>query len=356
MKTVNKLPEPTGDIWTPDSQNPATVPIATKLVKTHIQGPFRERERKLWTFLIQAVWDDLKNEGHQLPLKKIGKVFRELGWDHNVSWLKDYVRSIAQTTVEFEAEDGTAKVWKISNLISDAEIVWGKGENSGQEFIQFSIPRTIKKVLHERRQFTRLRPHLVLTLSGKYTVTLYELLESVANQKYPVFKAPVEHLRDWLAVPEGKLTNWYDFQKRAIKPAVKELNDKSEDTGFTVSYELVRGPRRKVEAVHFRVEKVASRLDFERRIKKPEVQKNASSLPRFTPREYEILKKSLKTVPLDIYELEADWRREFESQAHTIKTPIGHFTNYTKRRVKAEANKSQSRGLFSSLFGKISGN
>ena len=346
MKIAKKLPEPTGDIWKPNSKNPATVPISTKLVRTHIKGSFLERERKLWTFLVQAVWDELgKRQIHRLPLREVNRVFRELGGRHESQWLRDYIRSIAQTTVEYEAEDETAKRWIITNLISGAQIVEGKGEEVGQDFIEFSIPPQLVSTLKAREIFTRLRPHLMISLSGKYSVTLYELLESVANQKYPIFKASIEDLRAWLAVPEGKIKKWYDLNRYVIKPAVKELNKHSSDTGFTVSHETIKGKKNKVVAVHFHVEKVASRIEYEQKMKRPEVLKKPSRLPKFSPREYEIFKKIIEGSGLTIYDLESDWRREFEAKADIITNPQGHFTDYIKRCVKSE--KSFFRRLWS---------
>ena len=183
MNIAKGLPDPTGNIWEPNFKNPATVPISTKLVKTHIRGSFRERERKLWTFLVHAVWEDLGiAQKHRLPLGEINRVFRELGGDHGSQWLRDYIRSIANTTVEYEGEDETAKTWMITNLISSVRIIEGKGEEAGQDFIEFSFPPDLIEALKARKTFARLRPHLMISLSGKYSVTLYELLESVANQ------------------------------------------------------------------------------------------------------------------------------------------------------------------------------
>ena len=337
MTTAKKLPQPTGNIWKPDSKNPATVPISTKLVKTHIRGSFLERERKLWTFLVQAVWDELGTaKRHRLSLSEVNRVFRELGGRHESQWLRDYIRSIANTTIEYEGEDETAKTWMITNLISSARIIEGKGEEKGQDFIEFSFPPDLVEALKAREIFARLRPHLMISLSGKYSVTLYELLESVANQKYPIFKASVEDLRAHLAVPEGKNKRWADLHRYVIKPAVKELNKHSDDTGFTVSYDTVKGKKNKVVAIHFHVEKVASRIEYEQKIKKPEVRKTVSRLPSFSPRDYEIFKKVLEGSRLVIYDLESDWRREFEAKADTITNPQGHFTDYIKRREKSE--------------------
>lgn len=348
-----KLPSPTGDIWKPDTKNPATVPISTKLVKTHIRGQFRERERKLWTFLVQAVWEDLEKESaHRLPLEEVNRVFRELGGRHESKWLQDYIRSIAQITVEYETEDSECSSWGITNLISDAEIVTSKEGHVEKEFIEFSFPPKLVKSLLARKQFARLRPHLMITLSGKYAVTLYELLESVANQKSPIFKASVEELRRYLAVQEGTIVLWGDLHRRVIRPAVKELNNKSEDTGFTVTYDLIKGTRNKVTDIHFHVQKVTSRVAFEEQIQKPKVVPipPRSTLRGFTTREYEHIKK---TVPgrHDLYQLEAQWRQENESRE--IENPVGHFIDFLRRKTGTQVlqKKNVPKSLFSRFLG-----
>ena len=64
----------------------------------------------------------------------------------------------------------------------------------------------------------------MIELSGKYAVTLYELLESAANKSVPELTATVEELRHWLKVPAGKLLQWQDFRRKALEPAVQQIN------------------------------------------------------------------------------------------------------------------------------------
>ena len=353
----DSLPLPTGDIWKPSKKTPATVPVATKLVLSSIDGPFRERERKLWAFLIHAVWDDLETKKiHRLSLSKVSKVFRDLGGDHSSKWLKDYLYSIAQTTLVFEGKDVDQEVWQASNLISSAKIV----KTSEEEFIQFEFPSDIIEILLERAHFTRLRPHVMITLSGKYAVTLYELLESVVNHdkgKNPAYlKASLSKIRDWLKVPKGKLKSWHNLHIFAIKPAVEELNKFPEETGFTVSYEVIKGSRNKVCEVIFYVQKVTSRRTFEARLKSPreenkEPEKSSfSNLPKLNTKTYENAQRVAQGSGLDIYALEADWRSEFDPKAALVKNPQGHFISYVKRKV--ETSRQQGQGFFASLFGK----
>ncbi len=330
-----ELPQPTGDPWKPDINAPATVPIATQLVMSNITGQFRERERKLWTFLIHAVWDDLdKNVIHEIPVIKVSKLFREIGGDHNSKWLKEYLYSIAQTTMIFEGQNENHTVWRTTNLISSADII--KDKITGEEILSFEIPKKMVIMLKERYRFTRLRPHLMIALSGKYAVTLYELLESVANQKTPILKASISDLRKWLKVPTDKLLAWGNFFDRAIKPAVNELNQHSEESGFTVSYKIIKGIRGKVEEIHFTVTKVDSRTIFEEKIKrnvrKPiDLNSNIPSLKSIT---FEKASNILKESGIDKYYAESQWREWCLNKKQLPDNPDSAFLGFCRELVK----------------------
>ena len=82
-----KLPVPTGDPWIPSPEDPATVPVPLPVIIVSVDGPYTERDRKLWTFLLQAMWDDLdKNAIHELRVQEINRVFRELGGEAIWNW------------------------------------------------------------------------------------------------------------------------------------------------------------------------------------------------------------------------------------------------------------------------------
>ena len=345
--TLKNKPQPTGDIWNPDDKNPATVPISTKLVMSNIKGPFRERERKLWAFLVHAVWDDLETKRvHKIPISSVNKVFRKLGGDHNKNWLKNYLYSIAQTTAVFEKDDEKETIWRTTNLISSADIK--KDKETGEELLIFEIPHSMTTMLKENYLFTRLRPHLMISLSGKYAVTLYEVLESTINKKNSIFECSIEESRTLLKVAEGKLKTWYDYHKRAIKPAVKELNKYSEQTGFIVSYELIKGSRNKVERIKFITKKLNSRREFEEKISKKnkivEIS-NRKSIPPFNGADYEKVKNILMGTGLDIYALESEWRQEYEPTADVIQSPIAHFITFAKHRAGIKEKKKTNKML-----------
>ena len=77
-----------GDPWQPSSDEVATVPVPNDVIITSIEGAYTERDRKLWAFLVAAVWDDLLTTRiHEIRTAKINAVFQERGGDTSTSWI-----------------------------------------------------------------------------------------------------------------------------------------------------------------------------------------------------------------------------------------------------------------------------
>ncbi len=79
-KKQEKLPVPTGNPWHPSEEDPATVPVPLPVIIVKVEGPFTERDRKLWAFLLHAIWDELGEKPvHELSATKINQVFQDFG-------------------------------------------------------------------------------------------------------------------------------------------------------------------------------------------------------------------------------------------------------------------------------------
>lgn len=217
-----KYPVPTGNPWQPCEQDPATVPVPLAVLIVKVEGSYTERDRKLWTFLLHAVWDEIPNNEdgrmvfHELSVGKINQVFREVGGDHNTQWIWESATRLARTVVEWEDEE-----YKGIEALFGAAIT----KNSrASGVLRFYFPPLLAPRIKKANRFARLRTHFMLGLSGKYAVTLYELLESVVNKIDPVLEVRVDTLRKWLKVPEKKLTRWVHFNQRVLEPAIKQIN------------------------------------------------------------------------------------------------------------------------------------
>src|SRR3954452_5252082 len=97
-----KRPVPTGDPWVPSPADPATVPVPFPVIIVSVEGPYTERDRKLWTFLLHRVWDELEaGVIHEIPVQEITRVFRQLGGDHNTTWIWESALRLAKSTVSW---------------------------------------------------------------------------------------------------------------------------------------------------------------------------------------------------------------------------------------------------------------
>ena len=177
----------------------------------------------------------------------------------------------------------------------------------------------------------------MLGLSGKYAVTLYMLLESVANLKTPVLDVELNQLRQWLKIPDGKMEKWYDIKRFAIEPALKQINDNPQAAGFSVEMEEIKESRAVVRA-RFIVTKTAERLNSEAALHPkpsllhlpPEVKKLLQ--PALPTTAYE---EARKVAPkLDIYALEKEWRDWLNTKENPEYSP-GSFIAFCKKKSSA---------------------
>ena len=320
-RTKEKQPVPAGNPWVPSNTDPATVPVPLPVVIVNIEGPFTEKDRKLWAFLLHAVWDELDEEKrviHELPVSRINQIFRELGGRHETNWIWESAKRLTKTTIEWEQTDGDERYAGIAALLSYA-LTHQQARQTG--ILRFEFPAGLIPIIKEPRRFARLRIHFMLSLSGKYAVSLYELLESIVNKINPVLEVQLDTLRQWLKVSEGRLLKYKDFRVRALEPAIAQINDNPLGAGFTVDMQPIKKGRA-VHKIRFTVHKINERLQHEAALRSSELpnkgkgtrKKRSStndleSLPdsiHLSTTDYE---KAKKVAPgWDIYVLEQQWR------------------------------------------------
>lgn len=253
--------QPTGSPWRPNPDDPATVPVPLQTVIVKVDGPYNERDRKLWTFLLHAVFDELGEKPiHSLSVREINSVFRELGGDHNTKWLWESAKRLAKTTVEWETTfDDDRFEQGVSSLFGAT--ISKKARQTG--VLHFNFPPLLIPIIKQPTRFARLRVHFLMSLSGKYAVTLYEILEGFANRRDGQCRVTIDELRTWLKVPEKSYKTWKDFRKWVLDPAIKQINDDPEGAGFTVDYTPVRKGRFYHEII-FKLDRSASRKKIDK--------------------------------------------------------------------------------------------
>jgi hypothetical protein len=329
-----------GDPWEPSGDTVATVPLPNDVIITSIEGAYTERDRKLWAFLVAAVWDDLlTTRVHEIRTAKINAVFQEGSGDTSTSWIWDSAERLIATRARWETGPDGNRLKGIANLLSAA---FTNKEAKKTGFLRFEIPSMLCEVIRAPCRFSRLRLHFMIGLSGKYAVTLYMLLESVSNRQTPVLDVELSQLRKWLKVPEGKLEKWYDIKRRILEPAIKQINDNPEVAGFSVVIDEFKEGRA-VDRVRFTLTKTAGRLEEEKALKpkaldKPNTAENSGALkfPLLPTSAYEQAKKA--APGLDIYYLENEWR-DWIAKQPPAKNPAGGFVEFCRKRYEKNNNR-----------------
>ena len=283
------FPKPRKDPWDP-SDFTASVPIESGIIYTKVSGPYTAKDRKLWPVLVHHAWqnDDLLAAEHTIPIAKISKLFSEHGGDNSARWIWDSTKRLAKTQLEWvSVSQRRKKGIGFSVLLSSAQIE--KDEPTGVFTLKYTLPEPLCNLLKDPEQYGRIRTQLLLSLSSKYTISLYEVLTTIINRDKPEMEITLDTLRQWLKVPEGKLTKWHHLRQRALDPAVEELNSRSENSGFKVSYEVNRGPRNRVESLIFRTLKTKEQILEDQVLLQSLHQGRREQLSLFESDEYDVI-------------------------------------------------------------------
>lgn len=130
--------------------------------------------------------------------------------------------------------------------------------------VQFTFNSNMQPYLFElQRNYTQYKLRDVLLFSGKYTIRLYELLQSymrkdidgIALPHQQPYEVTVEELRR--VFDTGDMYPLYkEFKRRVLQPAVDEINEKAET--MSVMYDVVKASRAgKIERIVFEIDQPA---------------------------------------------------------------------------------------------------
>ena len=130
----------------------------------------------------------------------------------------------------------------ITNWINEAVI----NDETGVVSITFS--KYLTPYLYELRQFyTSFCLEEVLAMNSKYGIRLFEYIKSIKSKGWKQ-AVPLEELRIRMDCVE-KYTEYKDFRKFALEPAVKDINTY---TNIKISYEAIK-VKKWVKAIEFTI-------------------------------------------------------------------------------------------------------
>jgi hypothetical protein len=103
--------------------------------------------------------------------------------------------------------------------------------------LRYGLPRKLAPMLKTSGRWGRIKAEIVCSMTSKYAIALYELIQLRANMDRCVETFPIDRLRELMGVPPDTYGRADNFQRKVIDPAVLEVNGLSD---MSVQIEMER--------------------------------------------------------------------------------------------------------------------
>ena len=164
--------------------------------------------------------DDVRHEIRLADVKAV-KGMR----NHSRGTLRQLFIELKQAVLIFDDEETQCEV--IGGFMDEIRIDH-QHKVSDDLMITWYFGRTFRTMADRSCHWAIMDRQTVFALSSKYSIMLFQHISSLTNLNYVTSKTfTVPELRAALGVAEGKLTAWNDVNKRALKPAIAEINQTS---------------------------------------------------------------------------------------------------------------------------------
>tara|TARA_B110000977_G_C11058367_1_gene484968 strand:- start:711 stop:1748 length:1038 start_codon:yes stop_codon:yes gene_type:complete len=164
--------------------------------------------------------DDVRHEIRLAEVKAV-KGMR----NHSRATLRQLFIELKQAVLIFDDEETQCEV--LGGFMDEIRIDH-QHEVSDDLMITWYFGRTFRTMADQSCHWAIMDRQTVFALSSKYSIMLFQHISSLANLDYVTSKTfTVPELRAALGVAEGKLSAWNDVNKRALKPAIAEINQTS---------------------------------------------------------------------------------------------------------------------------------
>ena len=164
--------------------------------------------------------------------------------------VKRSVEGLLSKPIKIESKNENGKrFFEMFNFIS-----YGRYEE-GAGCFYISISPEFKPYLLELKEFfSKIPIKYTYVLNSKYAIRLYELLKQYENTGFRVDYLP--DLREMLGIEENEYKRFESFERRVLKTAIKEINEK---TDLEVSYKKKRTGR-KITHIEFEIKSKKSKI------------------------------------------------------------------------------------------------
>ena len=102
--------------------------------------------------------------------------------------------------------------------------------------LRYGLPRKLAPILETSGRWGRIKAEIVCSMTSKYAIALYELLQLRANMDRSVETFSIERFRELMGVPPETYGRADNFMRKVVDPALLEVNGLS-DMGVQIELE-----------------------------------------------------------------------------------------------------------------------
>src|SRR5271165_1696940 len=102
--------------------------------------------------------------------------------------------------------------------------------------LRYGLPRKLTPILETSGRWGRIKAEVVCSMTSKYAIALYELLQLRANMDRCIETFPIDRFRELMGVPPDTYARADNFQRKVLDPALLEVNGLS-DMGVQIELE-----------------------------------------------------------------------------------------------------------------------
>lgn len=180
-------------------------------------SPLSLMDRRTYNLLLAHAWNRIDQPvTHVIAKSELQGLSRHESTDVVGDSVERLMAAIVRTYVEV---DGKPAILRAQLLGSTTEARAPDG------LLYYTFSPEMRAIIRDSRIFARLHKDVILQLSSKYSLALYELCKKRVNLEHTWSEEfTVERFRELLGVEPSTLPAFKSFNQRAIQPAVAELN------------------------------------------------------------------------------------------------------------------------------------
>lgn len=185
-------------------------------------------DRAIWNLLYQNAHDSGRllepNAEWEMPLATLRQALSKHEGNARLRESLKRLKAIP-VSVSYVDADGEPRV-QITGLFDFFD--FSVHELHSRATLRYGLPRKLAPILESSGRWGRIKAEIVCSMTSKYAIALYELIQLRASMERCVETFQVDRFRELLGVPPGTYARADNFQRKVLDPAVLEVNGLSD--------------------------------------------------------------------------------------------------------------------------------